>query len=1387
MARIGKPLKVRPSVSKLWLIASGLAVVPVLVAGVVSSFASSGPRRIVEFDEVANTISSLKGVLPMRGDVSEYIVDKVAAQQLGKALLWDIQVGSSGVACASCHFHGGADIRTKNQVDPGVKAADNTFSTRYKDPGVLGPNKDLKPADLPLHKLENPADRESAVLYDTNDVVSSQGSFGGHFVSSNLSAPQPTRTGTFKPVRATNPRMPSLPSNETCTDTYAPGTQPFHANGLIYRKVEPRNTPTAINAVFNHRQFWDGRANNQFNGVDPFGPRTFYPQTEPGGVGNPDAARAGTLVAAPLAATGGVGLKLEKRLIDDASLASQAVGPPLSDFEMSCGGKSFADLGRKLIPLQALAAQRVDPLDSLFSKSPRLIGAKGLNLTYKQLIEKAFAPKFWSSTKKVAVQADGSVAESATGFTQMEHNFSLFWGLAIQEYESLLISDDSPFDRAKNGNPAAMSDQARAGENVFMTKGQCINCHMGPLFSGATVTKSSTTTKAMEHMRVGNGAMAFYDKGYYNIGVRPSAEDLGVGAGDPYGFDLSFFQYKWRQLGRYSRGPDKFDAGACSWQFQFWPCTDEPTWMDPIESERDAVDGAFKTPILRNVGINPPYFHNGGQATLKDVVRFYNRGGDRRGPLDKDSSGMASPNPFGQTADSNLHPDIGDVTNTTRNNALGLSEAEMDDVVAFLLSLTDERVSCHAGVFDHPELPLSMGHLELAATGSQLARDVVRILPATGRGGLKAAGKACFPNSGSLFGSVNALDPRPLQVMFMSILGDPDAGHMRFFGPGSASLVQTAAIDTVTLPSNVTVTASMMTPTAGMIPTSVAPVTTPGTGLDVATVPGVTDPFGTRAGTAKPPALFIPAAGTVTITPTAPPAVPAPTFSTAVSNIHAFTAIGFIQKATVSGTSCPNLPRRRWGGTAVVNGISIVIPCNTILQMPANTLTWAEMLPASAGGVGTATASLLLPPQAGTVTYPSTELRIEGNIVDGRYIAGLVFVSQQSLNTATGYITGFDNAAGVIFVGDKAGGPAQARLQLNDPAGRFSKGQSPDGRFSVDDANPTVRAVTGYPMCVPRSASADDPLCPKRNRPLAANCCRTLRDAGVTLPVGRDLLQPPNGAVYCPAFVMGNPATATAADPVSTQQAPFAIGDQITWSGTLMKGDGKGPNGSDTISVHTLIANVGIFTQPGTLPVYLAIGEFRVGNFAPTPTVNGVPQELQDRLVLEAVVTDVTSIVDIYMVDVNPTTGAVSNRWVTPGTMTGGIGALGSNGHIIDGGITTQFDGPVPGRVRIRANRAVPNILNSPTRNIRVVARTLCDPANVNEVRLSGLTSVACIDRAPAANGLKSGQYMAPTFEYILPENVVPGDPIVPNNFWNLGFLVNGEGPGTGRLAPTPW
>ena len=218
---------------------------------------------------------------------------------------------------------------------------------------------------------------------------------------------------------------------------------------------------------------------------------------------------------------------------------------------------------------------------------------------------------------------------------------------------------------------------------------------------GATVTSlSGPKPKLVEHMRMSDGSTAIYDAGFYNIGVRPPADDVGVGATDPYGFDLSLTrQFKWKQLGRNIKAPDAFDPTPCKWIIQYWPCAQVPTWTDPAASERDTMDGAFKAPILRNVGLTPPYFHNGGQATLKDVVRFYNRGGDRRGTLGTDTSGLPHPTPFGQVNKSNLSPDIGDASSDfpERNNSLDLTEKEMDVLVQFLLSLTDDRVACNSG------------------------------------------------------------------------------------------------------------------------------------------------------------------------------------------------------------------------------------------------------------------------------------------------------------------------------------------------------------------------------------------------------------------------------------------------------------------------------------------------------------------------------------------------------------------------------------------------------------------------------------------------------------------------------------------------------------------
>ncbi|GAA4006599.1 cytochrome-c peroxidase [Deinococcus rubellus] len=80
------------------------------------------------------------------------------------------------------------------------------------------------------------------------------------------------------------------------------------------------------------------------------------------------------------------------------------------------------------------------------------------------------------------------------------------------------------------------------------------------------------------------------------------------------------------------------------------------------QTEQDGDVGKFITPSLRNVGLTAPYMHDGSFKTLKQVVEHYNDGGE--------------PNP---NADPLIRP-------------LGLSEQDIDDLVAFLTSLDDPTI-----------------------------------------------------------------------------------------------------------------------------------------------------------------------------------------------------------------------------------------------------------------------------------------------------------------------------------------------------------------------------------------------------------------------------------------------------------------------------------------------------------------------------------------------------------------------------------------------------------------------------------------------------------------------------------------------------------------------
>jgi cytochrome c peroxidase len=272
-----------------------------------------------------------------------------------------------------------------------------------------------------------------------------------------------------------------------------------------FRRVEPRNTPTVFQVALNFDNFWDGRANHDFNGGSVFGSSDPQPHVF---VDN-----AGTLTPT-------------RQLIRFVSMASLATGPGLSEFEMSLLGRNWAKQGKRLLQAGAvpLANQLVDPNDSLLgpysnqpggTKSPLCTdtsyaaGKPGLCTSYNNLIAAAYYPPLHSNTAShlegcytdgrteihpnqcvtgsvpvltaAGVVDSGNISDPFDGyklspaagpvdpantnqFTQMEGNFSLFWGLSIITWANNLFPDNSPFDQFVDRNPDAFEAIGEVGE-----------------------------------------------------------------------------------------------------------------------------------------------------------------------------------------------------------------------------------------------------------------------------------------------------------------------------------------------------------------------------------------------------------------------------------------------------------------------------------------------------------------------------------------------------------------------------------------------------------------------------------------------------------------------------------------------------------------------------------------------------------------------------------------------------------------------------------------------------------------------------------------------------------------------------------------------------------
>jgi len=684
-------------------------VVAVLAVGLSQHFGVARAQAPAPPPHAVAGLASLKTVpVPEPRNLAAFIKDRSAAIALGKALFWDMAVGSDGQACASCHFHAGADSRSKNQLDPGLRSVppDTTFTVFGADGG--GPNYQLQTTDFPFHKVTDPGDQNSPVLFDTNDIASSAGVFAFTFTGVNPSG-----------------------LNDTDSGNIASPDPVFNVGGINVRGVEPRNTPTMINAVFNHRNFWDGRARFEFNGRTPIGKldptATVLRVPVPGGA--PE----------QISLIDGSHPDLE---LDNASLASQAVGPPLSNLEMSFDGRNFPILGRKMVPRRPLAQQLVAPDDSVLG-SMRGLALTGLDTTYRKMIATAIRNQWWDSAFIVQVNADNSVTilppgtasaaalndTSATAhqFQLIEYNFSLIWGLAVQMYEATLVADDSRVDQFLDGKSSALSAQEQLGKMIFEVKGKCINCHDGAETTNASVNNVVNAQELLERMVMGDDGIAVYDNGFYNTGVRPNAtinrngEDQGLGATiGPLNLPLSnsrLFQGCVQDQLTAVPPPTVDQANAaCNVPSIAVRPNESPllTTPQPLQpNERVAVDGAFKTPGLRNVELTAPYFHNGGQLTLEQVVDFYNRGGD-----------------FARANQDNFDPDI---------QVLNLTADEKAALVAFLKAFTDERVRFEQAPFDHPELFVSDGAMgdnhQVINDGTGKAVQVTRHAPAVGRGG----------------------------------------------------------------------------------------------------------------------------------------------------------------------------------------------------------------------------------------------------------------------------------------------------------------------------------------------------------------------------------------------------------------------------------------------------------------------------------------------------------------------------------------------------------------------------------------------------------------------------------------------------------------------------
>jgi cytochrome c peroxidase len=329
----------------------------------------------------------------------------------------------------------------------------------------------------------------------------------------------------------------------------------------------------------------------------------------------------------------------------EATRAAVPADNPQTPEKIALGEKLFFD-GRLSLDGTVACSTCHDPARAFTDGRPVSIGVKGragqrnaptiLNALYnrhqfwdgrvKTLEEQAALPII-NPSEMGQPTLDAAVAKIAA-VPNYEKEFRSVFGRtpnptdlvrAIASYERTQFSFDSPFDHFISGDKNAISDSAKRGWELFNTKARCNKCH--------ALTEGDPTY--------------FMDQDFHNIGIGIIRHDVvamackaevQINSGDVIDVDRAAIQSDMSVLGRF------------------------------LVTKTEADIASFKTPGLRNVVMTAPYFHDGSQATLWDVMDHYNKGDGIRDPyLDEDMQPLA------------------------------MSESEIDDVVNFLATLTSSQ------------------------------------------------------------------------------------------------------------------------------------------------------------------------------------------------------------------------------------------------------------------------------------------------------------------------------------------------------------------------------------------------------------------------------------------------------------------------------------------------------------------------------------------------------------------------------------------------------------------------------------------------------------------------------------------------------------------------